>query len=381
MKYIYGLCFISLFIIYLIVQSNSGSNSGSEPHSDHSDHSEPEKKCESNEHLEKGVCVCNKGLVKYNNVCQKDPCWHDKHFENDKCVCNINSDIVDGDICVCYDDYVRDNDYLCTWKKVISYQDLQDFRISNQIVAFTKDGIYIDSKKILNGKLSGFDVLGNHIITGDLSGNIYESTNLKDFTVSKIKPVYNIEFYLNQFPICIMNDEKDTIIYKKNKNWDLISTPSISFGSPICFKDYLQCAIVLDKLYVSTDYIKWTGFSLPDKIDIYYKKPLDIIENTIYLCIGNVVYYTDYRKIEWKKMDLPTYYYWIGIYSNPNDTSMFIIYTIDQLFLTKDGGKTFNQLLGKVVGDRYFNLTKTTIVFSSDKIYFSINDTIYEKQV
>ena len=72
---------------------------------------------------------------------------------------------------------------------------------------------------------------------------------------------------------------------------------------------------------------------------------------------------------------------WIGVVQKPNNDNIFIIYTADNLYLTKDGGKTFDYLLasGLMAGDKVIDLSSQNICVTSDQIYFKLQNEIYTK--
>ena len=74
--------------------------------------------------------------------------------------------------------------------------------------------------------------------------------------------------------------------------------------------------------------------------------------------------------------------YYIGIVSKLNDNNTFIIYTSQEMCLTKDGGKTFTYLLNRMAVDNFYEFSEVdSIEISSDKIYFSTNNKIYYNQL
>ena len=100
----------------------------------------------------------------------------------------------------------------------------------------------------------------------------------------------------------------------------------------------------------------------------------------IYICIKNEssIYYTDYKTINWQKLNIIDNKY-IGIVQKQDDNNIFIAFTINQLYLTKDGGKIFKSLL---MNGLNYNGYKIDVSISSDnKIYFSFFDRIYVNQL
>ena len=142
-----------------------------------------------------------------------------------------------------------------------------------------------------------------------------------------------------------------------------------------------------NQLYISNDYTNWKIINMPYKdikFNNFYKNQLNIIGNNIYLCDPSnyCIYYTDYININWKKMDNIRNEYYIGIVSKLNDNNTFIIYTSQEMCLTKDGGKTFTYLLNRMAVDNFYEFSEVdSIEISSDKIYFSTNNKIYYNQL
>jgi hypothetical protein len=134
-------------------------------------------------------------------------------------------------------------------------------------------------------------------------------------------------------------------------------------------------------LYISNDYTNWKKINLSKDIDMsldHYtnKNTLEIIGDIIYICDSKNIYYTDYKNIEWKKNN--NIYSPIGIIQTTNNN--FIINSYNNLYITKDGGKTFDYLLSPDVirGDKgIFDIRN--LCFSSDQIYFELQNEIYTK--
>ena len=229
------------------------------------------------------------------------------------------------------------------------------------------------------------------MIISDIKGNIYESKNLKDFTQSTIDIKIESGNYIcckivNGNPVCIINKINNTLIYTKiNNKWTLISSIKMNLYPPLtCFKDNLQCMIDSDNnyLYISTDYTKWTKIILPTNmsLDHYLNiNTLQIIGDIIYICDTKNVYYTDYKNIEWKKIDNIDYP--IGV-SQTTNNNILIINSYNNLYITKDGGKTFNILLSpdSLAGDKAIENIQN-ICFISDQIYFQLQNEIYTKSM
>jgi hypothetical protein len=320
-------------------------------------------------------------------------CGLNEHIENNICICDENLHKNDSNLCVCNDGFIKDNQYKCTWRRIATYKTLYEFKVSNSnIIAITSDGVYNGNNQILKGNFSigVMDIKDNYMIISDIKGNIYESKNLKDFTQSTID--IKIDDYIcckivNGNPVCIINKINNTLIYTKiNNKWTLISSIQMKLYPPLtCFIDNLQCMIDSDNnyLYISTNYTNWTKINLPTNIslDEYINvNTLQIIGDIIYICDTKNVYYTDYKNIEWKKIDkidIP-----IGISQTPNNNNIFIINSYNNLYITKDGGKTFNILLSPdgLAGDKDILDIKNLCV-TSDQIYFQLQNEIYTKSI
>ena len=288
----------------------------------------------------------------------------------------------------------KDNQYKCTWRRIATYKTLYEFKVSNgNIIAITSDGVYNGNNQILKGNfpISVMDIKDNYMIISDIKGNIYESKNLKDFTQSTIDIKIEYGNYIcckivNGNPVCIINKINNTLIYTKiNNKWTLISSIQMNLYPPLtCFKDNLQCMIDSDNnyLYISTDYTKWTKIILPTNmsLDHYLNiNTLQIIGDIIYICDTKNVYYTDYKNIEWKKIDNIDYP--IGVSQTPNN-NILIINSYNNLYITKDGGNTFNILLSpdSLAGDKAIENIQN-ICFISDQIYFQLQNEIYTKSM
>ena len=402
MKIYLYILFICLALLLYFIISNSGSKPkpkpDSDPKSDPSSKPKPGSKpkpdpgitCDKNQHVENNICVCDDGFIKKGDTCES--CGFNQHVENNICVCDENLYKNDYDMCVCNDGLIKDKQYKCTWKRIATYGNLYEFKVSNgNIIAITADGVYNGNNKILQGNFSAnvMDIKDNYMILSDIKGTIYESRNLKDFTSSTID--INIVDgdlifcrIVNGISVCIINKINNTLIYtKKNNKW--VNTTSIQMNLQygfICFKDNLQCMIddITNYLYISTDYTNWTKIKLPTiSLDEYPDlNKLQIIGDTIYICYYDYIYSTNYKNIKWEKLQRYNDR-WLGVVQNPNNDNIFIIYTAHNLYLTKDGGKTFDYLLvsGQIAGDKSINLENVCV--TSNQIYFKLENEIYNK--
>jgi hypothetical protein len=150
-----------------------------------------------------------------------------------------------------------------------------------------------------------------------------------------------------------------------------------------CFKDNLQCMIDnKNYLYISNDYTNWKKINHPTTLyDDQFLNTLQIIGDTIYICCYDYIYSTNYKNIKWEQQIKRYNQPWLGVVQNPNNDNIFIIYTGDNLYLTKDGGKTFDYLLvsGQIAGDKNINLVNQTVCVTSNQIYFQVQNEIYAK--
>jgi len=350
--------------------------------------SKPSITCGKNQHVENNMCVCDDGFIKKGDTCEF--CGINQHVENNMCVCNENSYKNDNGMCACDDGFIKDKKYKCTWKRIATYENLYDFKVSNgNIIAITSKGLYNGNNQILKADfLVSMDIKDNYIILSDIKGTIYESKNLLDFTKSTIDINDNSIFcrIVNGNPVCIINKTNNTLIYtKKDNKWVNTSSIPMTLYSSFCFKDNLQCMIDnKNNFYISTDYTNWTKINPPTNckfINDQYLNKLQIIGDTIYIFCYDYIYSTNYKNIKWEQQiqryNLP----WIGVVQKPNNDNIFIIYTADNLYLTKDGGKTFDYLLasGLMAGDKVIDLSSQNICVTSDQIYFKLQNEIYTK--
>jgi hypothetical protein len=392
MKIYLIILFICLAVGLYFISYNSGSkpknNPSSSPDSDPKPDPNTSLTCDKNQHVKNNICVCDDGFIKRGDTCEF--CGINQHVENNMCVCDENLYKNDYDMCICNDGLIKDKQSKCTWKRIVTYKNLYEFKVSNgNIIAVTDDGVYIGNNQILKGNflMNSIDVKDNYMILSDITGNIYESKNLKDFTSSTIKIEYDDYIFcriVNGNPVCIINKPNNTLIYtRKDNKWVNTSSIQMTLSFLFCFKDNLQCMIDnKNYLYISNDYTNWKKINLPTPLyDDQFLNTLQIIGDTIYICCYDYIYSTNYKNIKWeqqiKRYNLP----WLGVVQNPNNDNIFIIYTADNLYLTKDGGKTFDYLLvsGQSAGDKNINLVNQTVCVTSNQIYFQLQNEIYTK--